>query len=70
MPDAASPIELPPCELSKLEEISELFSSVLPSPIHREKLAVAIENDGYIKSLTDHSEHHKKEWSQTKKNGH
>lgn len=53
MPDAAPPIELPPCELSKLEEISELFSSVLPSPIRREKLAVAIENDGYIKKLID-----------------
>ena len=53
MPDAAPPIELPACELSKLEEISELFSSVLPSPIRREKLAVAIENDGYIKKLID-----------------
>lgn len=53
MPDAAPPIELPPCELSKLEEISELFSSVLPSPIRREKLSVAIENEGYIKKLID-----------------
>ena len=53
MPDAAPPIELPPCELSKLEDISELFSSVLPSPIRREKLSVAIENDGYIKKLID-----------------
>lgn len=53
MPDAAPPIELPPCELSKLEEISELFSSVLPSPIRREKLAVAIENEAYIKKLID-----------------
>nr|KAG5704214.1 hypothetical protein BaRGS_012502 [Batillaria attramentaria] len=53
MPDAAPPIEVPPCELSKLEEISELFSSVLPSPIRREKLAVAIENEGYIKKLID-----------------
>lgn len=53
IPDAAPPIELPPCELSKLEEIAELFSSVLPSPIRREKLAVAIENDSYIKKLVD-----------------
>ncbi|XP_050407275.1 serine/threonine-protein phosphatase 4 regulatory subunit 3A isoform X1 [Patella vulgata] len=53
MPDAMPPIELPPCELSKLEEISELFNSVLPSPIRREKLAVCIENDGYIKKLID-----------------
>ena len=53
VPDAASPIELPPCELSKLDEISELFTSVLPSPIRREKLAVAIESEGYIKKLVD-----------------
>ncbi|XP_070578172.1 serine/threonine-protein phosphatase 4 regulatory subunit 3A-like isoform X2 [Ptychodera flava] len=56
IPDAASPIELPPCELSKLEEVSELFnsvSSVLPSPIRREKLAIAIENENYIKKLLD-----------------
>ncbi|XP_071079163.1 serine/threonine-protein phosphatase 4 regulatory subunit 3A-like isoform X2 [Haliotis cracherodii] len=53
MPDAAPPIELPPCELSKLEYISEIFSSVLPSPIRREKLSVAIENEGYIKKLVE-----------------
>ncbi|XP_033734679.1 serine/threonine-protein phosphatase 4 regulatory subunit 3A-like isoform X2 [Pecten maximus] len=53
MPDAAPPIELPACELSKLDEISELFSSVLPSPIRREKLFYAIETDGYIKKLLD-----------------
>ena len=34
-------IELPPCELARLEEISELVSSCLPSPMKREKLAVA-----------------------------
>nr|XP_006812197.1 PREDICTED: serine/threonine-protein phosphatase 4 regulatory subunit 3A isoform X4 [Saccoglossus kowalevskii] len=53
IPDAAPPIELPPCELSKLEEISELFSSVLLSPVRREKLAIAIENDNYIKNLLE-----------------
>lgn len=53
IPDAAPPIELPPCELSKLDEISELCNSVLPSPIRREKLAVAIESEGYIKKLVD-----------------
>ena len=53
MPDAAPPIELPQCETSRLEEIAELFSSVLPSPIRREKLAVAIEAEGYIKKLVD-----------------
>ena len=39
------------CFIGKLEEISELVSSCLPSPIRREKLAVAIENEGYIKKL-------------------
>lgn len=51
--DSTGPIELPPCELSKLEEIAELFSSVLPSPIRREKLALAIEQDNYIRKLLD-----------------
>ena len=53
VPDAAPPIDLPVCELSKLDEISELFTSVLPSPIRREKLAVTIESEGYIKKLVD-----------------
>lgn len=49
--DAAPPIELPPAEISRLEEISELVTSCLPSPIRREKLAVAIESEGYVKKL-------------------
>lgn len=53
MPDTVSAIELPQCELSKLEEINELIQSVLPSPIRREKLSVALENEGYIKKLID-----------------
>lgn len=51
--DTTGPIELPACELSKLDEISELFNSVLPSPIRREKLALAIEQDNYIRKLLD-----------------
>ena len=51
--DSAGPIELPSPELSKLEEISELFSGVLPSPIRREKLALAIEQEHYIRKLID-----------------
>ena len=53
MPEVAHPIDLPLCELSKLEEISELFCSVLNVPIRKEKLAGAIEQDGYIKKLLD-----------------
>jgi len=49
--ESAPPIELPAAELSKLEEISELIQSCLSSPLRREKLATAIENDNYIKKL-------------------
>lgn len=49
--ESAPPIELPAAELAKLEEISELVSSCLSSPLRREKLATAIENDNYIKKL-------------------
>lgn len=49
--ESAPPIELPAAELAKLEEISELVTSCLSSPLRREKLATAIENDNYIKKL-------------------
>jgi len=49
--ETAPPIELPAAELARLEEISELVSSCLSSPLRREKLATAIENDNYIKKL-------------------
>ncbi|XP_040569620.1 LOW QUALITY PROTEIN: serine/threonine-protein phosphatase 4 regulatory subunit 3 [Lepeophtheirus salmonis] len=51
MSDSVLPIELPPCELVRLEEISELVSSCLSSPMRREKLAVAIESETYINKL-------------------
>ncbi|XP_046685497.1 LOW QUALITY PROTEIN: serine/threonine-protein phosphatase 4 regulatory subunit 3-like [Homalodisca vitripennis] len=51
MSDSAPPIELPPCELSRLEEISELIASCLSSPLRKEKLAAAIENENYIRKL-------------------
>ncbi|EHB07256.1 Serine/threonine-protein phosphatase 4 regulatory subunit 3B [Heterocephalus glaber] len=50
-PDTSHLIDLPTCELNKLEEIADLVSSVLSSPIRREKLALALENEGYIKKL-------------------
>ncbi|XP_002926756.1 serine/threonine-protein phosphatase 4 regulatory subunit 3B [Ailuropoda melanoleuca] len=43
--------ELPNCELSKLEEISDFITSVLASPIHKERLALILENEDYIKNL-------------------
>ncbi|GLV33266.1 falafel [Carabus blaptoides fortunei] len=51
MSDSAPPVELPSCELSRLEDINELISNCLNSPVRKEKLATAIESDGYIKKL-------------------
>ncbi|XP_059841956.1 serine/threonine-protein phosphatase 4 regulatory subunit 3 [Hypanus sabinus] len=51
MPETTHTIDLPPCELNKLEEIADLVTSVISSPIRREKLALALENEGYIKKL-------------------
>uniref|UniRef100_A0A8C5WC84 Serine/threonine-protein phosphatase 4 regulatory subunit 3-like central domain-containing protein n=1 Tax=Leptobrachium leishanense TaxID=445787 RepID=A0A8C5WC84_9ANUR len=51
MPETSNLIDLPTCELDKLEEIADLVTSVLSSPIRREKLAMALENEGYIKKL-------------------
>ncbi|XP_036397756.1 serine/threonine-protein phosphatase 4 regulatory subunit 3-like [Megalops cyprinoides] len=52
--DMSSPgLELPPCELSRLEEVAELVASSLPSPLRREKLALAVENEGYIRKLLE-----------------
>ncbi|NXY88778.1 P4R3B phosphatase, partial [Alcedo cyanopectus] len=51
MPESSPLIDLPSCELNKLEEIADLVTSVLSSPIRREKLALALENEGYIKKL-------------------
>ena len=38
-------------QILNVQEISELVSSCLSSPLRREKLATAIENDNYIKKL-------------------
>ncbi|XP_060610582.2 serine/threonine-protein phosphatase 4 regulatory subunit 3B isoform X1 [Anolis sagrei] len=51
MPETSHLIDLPTCELNRLEEIADLVTSVLSSPIRREKLALALENEGYIKKL-------------------
>lgn len=51
MSDSAPPIELPSCELSRLEDINELISNCLTSAIRKEKLATVIESEGYIRKL-------------------
>lgn len=51
MNDSVPPIELPHCELSRLEEINELISTCLTSANRKDKLALALENEGYLKKL-------------------
>lgn len=51
MSDGSPPIELPPCEINRLEEIKELMQTCLASPVRKEKLAEAIESEGYIRKL-------------------
>ncbi|XP_026462673.1 serine/threonine-protein phosphatase 4 regulatory subunit 3-like [Ctenocephalides felis] len=51
MSDNAPPIELPPCELSRLGEISEMIAQCLTSQLRKDKLAAAIESDNYIRKL-------------------
>ncbi|XP_047571754.1 serine/threonine-protein phosphatase 4 regulatory subunit 3B-like [Lutra lutra] len=43
--------DLPNCELCKLEEIDDFITSVLASPIRKERLALILGNDDYIKNL-------------------
>lgn len=45
------PIELPECTVDKLDDISELITLCLPFPTKRERLAMALEMDEYIKRL-------------------
>ncbi|XP_037946166.1 serine/threonine-protein phosphatase 4 regulatory subunit 3-like [Teleopsis dalmanni] len=51
MSDTAPPIELPPCELARLEDISETIQSCLTTPLRKEKLSMALESENYIKKL-------------------
>ncbi|KAL2768879.1 protein PPP4R3C [Daubentonia madagascariensis] len=51
MPETSNLIELPNCELNTLEQIADLVTSVLASPIRRERLALILENEDYIKKL-------------------
>lgn len=48
IPDAAMPIDLPSCELSRLFEIREVIEGAMNSPIRRERLAVALQSENYI----------------------
>ncbi|KAL4715998.1 hypothetical protein ACJJTC_013298 [Scirpophaga incertulas] len=49
--DEPEVIELPPCEMGRLEDISELVNNCLGSPAQKDKLAAALENQHYIRKL-------------------
>jgi len=51
MADSAPPVDLPPCELARLDEINDVIITCLTSQVRKEKLASAIESDGYIRKL-------------------
>lgn len=51
--DTSATIELPPCELSKLEEIYNIVTSSLSAPVPREELSLVLERDNYVQKLLD-----------------
>ncbi|ELW48299.1 Serine/threonine-protein phosphatase 4 regulatory subunit 3B [Tupaia chinensis] len=51
MPETSSIIELPNCELDSLEQIAELVTGSLASPVCRDNVALALEDHVYIKKL-------------------
>ncbi|XP_055848606.1 serine/threonine-protein phosphatase 4 regulatory subunit 3 isoform X2 [Episyrphus balteatus] len=51
MSDTAPPIELPPCELGRLEDIAETIQNCLTTPLRKEKLSTALQSENYIKKL-------------------
>ncbi|XP_027013857.2 serine/threonine-protein phosphatase 4 regulatory subunit 3 [Tachysurus fulvidraco] len=51
IPETSHVVKLPACELPRLEEIADLVTSVLSSPIRREKLALALVSDSYMQRL-------------------
>lgn len=53
LPDAATPIDLPMCELSRLFEIREVIEGAMSSPIRRERLAIALQSESYIPQLVE-----------------
>jgi len=45
--------KLPPCELDQIDEISSVIISHLATPAKRERLALSIESEEYIKKLVE-----------------
>nr|XP_031302390.1 serine/threonine-protein phosphatase 4 regulatory subunit 3B-like [Camelus dromedarius] len=51
LPETSEQLGLPNCELSKLEQIAALVTAGLTSPLRKERLALVLENENYIKKL-------------------
>ena len=51
--DASGSIELPPCELSKLDEIFVVVTDSMSSVLQRENLVLSMEKDNYIVKLLE-----------------
>ena len=51
--EISATVELPPCELSKLDEIFDTITGSLAPPICRENLALALEKENYIQKLLE-----------------
>jgi protein phosphatase-4 regulatory subunit 3 len=51
--DAAPPIELPVPEISRLDELHDLIISCLAVPLRREKLSLALEQEGYLRKVLE-----------------
>ncbi|TNN12001.1 Serine/threonine-protein phosphatase 4 regulatory subunit 3 isoform 1 [Schistosoma japonicum] len=53
MMQSIQPLSLPPCELSRLEEIVDLISQAVASPPKRERLVAFLESTNYLHQLVD-----------------
>ena len=51
--DTSTSIELPPCELNKLDEIFESITASMCDAIHREVFALAMERENYVVKLLE-----------------
>ncbi|CAL8111627.1 unnamed protein product [Orchesella dallaii] len=51
--DPAPPIELPVPDVSRLEDLHELVVSCLAVPLRREKLSLALEQEGYLRKVIE-----------------
>ncbi|ELK18120.1 Serine/threonine-protein phosphatase 4 regulatory subunit 3B [Pteropus alecto] len=51
IPETSNMVDLPNCELGKLKQIATIVTSALTSPIRKERLALILENEDYIKKL-------------------